>query len=84
MSNEGAGPSYEEIAEAARLAREAVDRTRRKLEAGERMAEALQGLIAQFEDEIHSEYQGTSLLEGRLAEVEVARAALRAWKETGK
>ncbi len=40
------------------------------------LIEAMQKLIAWSESEIHNEYDGTSMLEDRLSELDFARASL--------
>ena len=42
---------------------------------------ALEQTVKQFEAEIHNEYDGTSMLEDRLAEVDHARAAIARARE---
>lgn len=49
--------------------------------AAPKLLEALRRLVADFESEIHNEYDGTSMLESRLAECDYARAAIRAATE---
>ena len=46
-----------------------------------KLVEALEQLIGDFDSEIHNEYNGTSMLNDRLAEINYAREALAAWKE---
>ena len=53
----------------------------RLIAAAPELLEALQKLVADFESEIHNEYDGTSMLNARLAECDYARAAIA--KATG-
>lgn len=48
----------------------------RAVNAHDDLVAALRKLIGDFESEIHNEYDGTSMLEDRLAEIDYARAAL--------
>lgn len=49
---------------------------RKMMDQRDALAEALLKLIGQFDNEVYSEYSGTSILNTRLAEADHARAAL--------
>ena len=44
------------------------------------LVEALDALIADYDGEIHNEYDGTSALDSRLSEINYAREALAAYR----
>ena len=44
------------------------------------LVEALDALIADYDGEIHNEYDGTSMLDSRLSEINYAREALAAYR----
>lgn len=49
-------------------------------EQDKKLVEATEKLIGDFDSEIHNEYDGTSMLNDRLAEIDYAREALAAYR----
>ncbi len=53
---------------------------RTQAQSADALVEALDALIADYDGEIHNEYDGTSMLDSRLSEIDYAREALAAYR----